>query len=192
MSAEYLLERFGYLAVFVGTFLEGETLLLLGGFFAEQGYLMLPVVVLAAFAGSMSGHMLWFWLGRSRGVGILERYPRASKHCGKGIRLFEKYGAATILVSQYLYGVRISCAIIVGMSRIPLYKFVTYIAISCLSWSIVIALLGYYFGAAVGTILGKAAHAEKYGLIGLLLIAGLVWLYHRNKDKKEEAIIERK
>ncbi len=190
MTAENLLERFGYLAVFLGTFLEGETLLLLAGFFAEKGYLLLPVVVLAAFAGSMSGHLLWFWLGRSRGVGILEKYPRIGKHVGKGVRLFERYGAPTILASQYLYGVRISCAIIVGMSRIPFYKFVTYIAISCLSWSIVIALLGYYFGAAVGTILGRAAHAEKYGLIGLLVIAGLVWLYHRNKDKKEEAIVE--
>lgn len=83
-----------------------------------------------------------------------------------------------------------SCALIVGMSRIPLYKFLTFIAISCLSWSIVIALLGYYFGAAVGTLLGRAAHAEKYGLVALLVIAGIVWLYHRGKDKKEEAIIE--
>src|ERR1700690_3117700 len=32
MSPELLLERFGYLAVFVGTFLEGETILVLSGF----------------------------------------------------------------------------------------------------------------------------------------------------------------
>lgn len=190
MTAELLLEKFGYLAVFFGTFLEGETLLLLAGFFSERGYLLLPVVIAVAFAGSMAGHLFWFWLGRTRGVRILERFPRVNKHLGKGIRLFERYGAPTILVSQYLYGVRISCALIVGMSRIPLYKFLTFIALSCLSWSIVIALLGYYFGAAVGTLLGRAAHAEKYGLIALLVIAGIVWLYHRMKDRKEEAIIE--
>jgi len=190
MSAEVLLEKFGYVAVFLGTFLEGETLLLLAGFFSERGYLLLPLVIVVGFAGSMAGHMFWFWLGRTRGIRILERFPRVGKHFGKGIRLFERYGAPAILVSQYLYGVRVSCAIIVGMSRIPLYKFATYIAISCFTWATLIALLGYYFGAAVGTLLGRAAHAEKYGLIGLLIIAAIVWLYHRRKDKKEEAIIE--
>jgi membrane protein DedA with SNARE-associated domain len=39
MTPELLLQKFGYLAVFVGTFLEGETILVMAGFFAERGYL---------------------------------------------------------------------------------------------------------------------------------------------------------
>src|SRR5688572_33421924 len=37
-----LLDHYGYLAVLVGTVLEGETILILGGFAAHQGYLHLP------------------------------------------------------------------------------------------------------------------------------------------------------
>ena len=46
MSAEALLEQFGYLAVFVGTFLEGEAILIAAGFFATTGLrvITLPVI----------------------------------------------------------------------------------------------------------------------------------------------------
>lgn len=47
---ESLIENYGYLAILIGTFLESETILVLGGFIAHQGYLALPWVILAAFA----------------------------------------------------------------------------------------------------------------------------------------------
>jgi membrane protein DedA with SNARE-associated domain len=39
MTLESILDPYGYLAVLVGTFLEGETILVLGGFAAHRGYL---------------------------------------------------------------------------------------------------------------------------------------------------------
>ena len=190
MSPEILLEKFGYFAVYVGTFLEGETILVLAGFFAQRRYLSLPIVIVVAFLGSLSGHIFWFWLGRKHGVRIFKRYPKMEKHFGKGIRMFERYGAPTIFVSQYLYGLRISCAIIVGLSKISISKFLFYEAISCATWASLIAILGFYFGEAVDRLLGKAAHVEKYGLVVLLLIGFGVWLYHRRKEKKEELVVE--
>src|SRR5215210_310159 len=118
MSPEALLERFGYLAVFVGTFLEGEALLVMAGFFAERGYLNVYTVTGVGFAGSYAGHLFWFWLGRVHGVKLLDRFPKMRKHFGKGIRMFERYGASAIIVTQWLYGLRITCAVIVGLSKI--------------------------------------------------------------------------
>jgi membrane protein DedA with SNARE-associated domain len=190
MSAELLLQKFGYLAVFVGTFLEGETILVLAGFFAERGHLNPIAVVLWGFSGAYIGHIFWFWLGRSQGVKLLDRFPKMKKHFGKGIRMFERYGAAAIFITQWLYGLRITCAVIIGISRISTVKFLIYEAITCAIWSVVIAGLGYVFGTAVERILGRAAHIEKYGLI-VLVAAGLaVWLYHRRKEKRENAAVE--
>ena len=59
-----LIQNYGYWAVFVGTFIEGETILLLGGFAAHRGYLALPWVIVAAFFGSLCGDQLFFFLGR--------------------------------------------------------------------------------------------------------------------------------
>jgi membrane protein DedA with SNARE-associated domain len=42
MTLEPFVEAYGYLAVLAGTFVEGETILVLGGFAASRGYLGLP------------------------------------------------------------------------------------------------------------------------------------------------------
>ena len=187
MSPELLLERFGYLAVFVGTFLEGEAILVMAGFFAERGYLNAVTVAVVAFVGAYAGHVFWFWLGRRHGVRLLDRFPRMKAHFGRGIRLFERYGAAAIVITQWLYGLRITCAVVVGMSRISVMKFMVYEGVSCAVWAATITALGYYFGAAVEVVLGKAENVEKWALITIVAVAVGVWLYHRWKERRAES-----
>src|ERR1041385_7270623 len=172
MTPELLLHKFGYVAVFVGTFLEGETILVMAGFFAERGCLHFPGVVVTAFGGAFVGHMFWFWLGRTQGVKLLDRMPRMKKHFGRGIRIFERYGAPAIFITQWLYGLRVTCAVIIGISRISVLKFLVLEAFTCLIWAAVISALGYFFGRAVESVLGRAAHIEKWGLL-ILIVAGV-------------------
>jgi membrane protein DedA with SNARE-associated domain len=186
MSPELLLHKFGYFAVFIGTFLEGETILVMAGFFAERGYLEIFTVALVAAAGAYTGHAFWFWLGRTQGVRLLDRFPKMKKHFGRGIRIFERYGAPAIFITQWLYGLRVTCAVIIGISRISVLKFLVLEAFTCLIWAAVISALGYFFGRAVESVLGRAAHIEKWGLL-ILVVAGVgIWLYHRAKEKREE------
>ncbi|MDQ3281966.1 MAG: DedA family protein [Acidobacteriota bacterium] len=187
MSPESMLEQFGYLAVFLGTFLEGEAILVAAGFFASRGHLDVRLVTLVAFAGSYIGHVFWFWLGRAHGVRLLDRFPSMKRHFGQGVRVFERYGAAAIIITQWIYGLRITCAVIIGMSRISLVKFLIYEAVSCGLWAAVITALGYYFGRAIESVLGRVENLEKYGIAIIILIAVGFWLYHRWKDKKETA-----
>lgn len=187
MTPELLLQKFGYLAVFVGTFLEGETILVMAGFFAERGYLKLPFVIVTACAGAYVGHVFWFWLGRTQGVKLLDRFPKMKRHFGKGIRLFERYGAPAIFITQWLYGLRITCAVIIGISKVSTIKFLIYEALTCIVWAIIIGTAGFYFGRAVERVLGRAAHIEKYGLLVLLVVGIGLWAYHRWKEKREES-----
>jgi membrane protein DedA with SNARE-associated domain len=187
MSPELLLHKFGYLAVVIGTFLEGETILVMAGFFSERGYLEFFLVVLCAFAGAYIGHVFWFFLGRKQGVKLLDRFPKMKKHFGKGIRMFERYGAPAIFITQWLYGLRITCAVIIGISRISTIKFLVYEAITCIVWAFVITSAGYYFGRAVERVLGRAAHIEKWGLLVLLVVGIGIWAYHQWKEKRENA-----
>ena len=55
MDLQNIIETYGYAVILIATFLEGETILILGGFVAHRGYLMLPWVILAAFIGSLCG-----------------------------------------------------------------------------------------------------------------------------------------
>lgn len=187
MQAELLLQKFGYLAVFIGTFLEGETILVMAGFFAERGYLQLLLVIVTAFGGAYVGHVFWFWLGRTQGVKLLDRFPKMKKHFGKGIRMFERYGAPAIFITQWLYGLRVTCAVIIGISRISAVKFMVYEAVTCAVWAVIIGCAGFYFGRAVESVLGKAAHIEKWGLLVLVVVGLAVWGYHQWKERRDEA-----
>lgn len=187
MSPESLLQDFGYLAIFVGTFLEGEAILVAAGFFASRNYLDPVGVGAVAFAGAYLGHLFWFWLGRVHGVRLLDRFPRMKRHFGKGVRVFERYGAAAIILTQWLYGLRITCAVIIGMSKISLLKFFVYQAVSCAVWVVIVTAAGYYFGRAIERVLGRVEHIEKYGLLFIAVIAIGFWLWHRWKERREDA-----
>ena len=78
MSIEFLkhvIEQYGYIALFIGTFLEGETILLLAGFAAHspEFHLDLTWVIVAAFAGSLSGDQTAFFVGRYWGKKLMAR-----------------------------------------------------------------------------------------------------------------------
>jgi len=185
MAPEALLHQFGSLAVFIGTFLEGEAILITAGFFASRGYLAPFLVGLVAFAGAYLGHLFWFWLGRKHGVKLLDRFPRLKKHFGKGVRVFERYGAAAIIITQWLYGLRLTAAVIIGMSRISVVKFIAYEALACAIWAAVITGAGFYFGRAIEAVLGRVENIEKYVLLAIAAVAIGMWAYHQWKERKE-------
>ena len=59
MTFEYLVSHYGYVALVIGTFFEGETILIAAGFAAHGGYLKLQWVTLAAFLGSLAGDQFY-------------------------------------------------------------------------------------------------------------------------------------
>jgi hypothetical protein len=92
---QQFLHDFGYFALFLGTFFEGETILVLAGFLAFRGYMDINLVVVVAFFGSYAGDQLWYFMGRKHGrkcsrasrAGNDGRpgagtYPQASGHLG--------------------------------------------------------------------------------------------------------------
>ena len=93
MSLAELFATYGYYAVFLGTFIEGETVLLLGGIAAHRGYLDLPTVIAVAFAGGWLGDQFYFFLGRRYGQAILMRFPALQIQAQKAQRLTQRYHA---------------------------------------------------------------------------------------------------
>jgi membrane protein DedA with SNARE-associated domain len=186
MHPAALLHHFGYLAIFAGTFLEGETILVLAGFFASRGRLALPLVVIAGAGGAYLGHVFWFWLGRSQGKAILHRFPHFEQQMTRILALIERYGAGAIFFTQYLYGLRVVSAVVFGLSKLSRRKFLLYQAISCAVWAALIACLGFYFGRAVARVLGKAQQVEKWAILFIVLLGGTIFLVHRLRQRHVE------
>jgi len=183
---EYL-ELHGYWVLFIGTFLEGEAVLVMAGFLAFEGYLNIGGVILTAFAGSFLGDQFYFYLGYFKGRGLLRRFHAIARKFREALRLIEKYGAFVAFISRYTYGFRIVLPIILGVTTLPPRTFLWINLASALSWAILFALGGYLFGKSASYFLGDLGRYEHYlmlALLGFIITAWLVHLYHAWRLKR--------
>jgi membrane protein DedA with SNARE-associated domain len=181
---EAIIETYGYLAVLIGTFLEGETILVMGGFAAHQGYMHLPRVIAAAFVGTLFGDQLYFYLGRRHSQALLARRPHWKERVARAHGLVERYQYPLLLGFRFLYGLRAVIPFVIGMSRIPTGLFVLLNIVGALVWAILIGTSGYLFGHAVEAVITDIKHYELE-VFGLLGIVGLfLWFLHIRGRKK--------
>jgi membrane protein DedA with SNARE-associated domain len=176
MSLEAFFGTYGYPALLVGTFFEGETFLVLAGFAASLGYLDIPWVILFAFVGTLSGDQVFFYLGRRHSAMVqsfLDYYPAWQNRIGRVQGLIERYQTALVFVFHFLYGLRIAFLLVIGLSRIPAGKFFILNFFSALVWAIVIGMVGYLFGSALAMIVGDLKDLENYILVGIAMIGGI-------------------
>jgi membrane protein DedA with SNARE-associated domain len=184
MDLQSIIEHYGYAAIFIGTFLEGETVLVLAGLAAHQGYLVLTWVILAAFLGSLCGDQLFFYLGRKHSQAVLSRRPTWKKKAESVNRILNKYQTPMILSFRFLYGLRTVTPFVIGMSRVSVKKFIVLNAVGALIWAAAIGSGGYLFGLALQVYIGKVEHYEVLVFAIIALLGLLIWIvhfYHRRK-----------
>jgi membrane protein DedA with SNARE-associated domain len=179
---ESLITQWGYLAVLVGTLFEGETVLVLGGFAAHQGYLRLDLVVASAFAGSLCGDQLWFWVGRRFGRRWMERHPGKVGAIDKVTALLDRWGGWFVLSFRFLYGLRSVSPVAIGLTSIPALRFAGLNLIAAAVWAAAVGTLGYVCGNAVEAILGKLEHWEHRILVAGAIILVLFALHRLVKQ----------
>ena len=175
-----LLPHYGLLAVFIGTFLEGEGVLLGARILAGSG-LLHPVSVWATAAiGAWTGHLVWFWVGRHFGVRYLfPRFKRLQEQVDQADRVIRRHPGTAILILQYLYGARIIGAIAFGLTHLSLAWFLFYEALNCVVWAAVVESLGYFIGEEVI----RFFHGWGQWIWIILSIAAVIWIFPHLKPK---------
>jgi membrane protein DedA with SNARE-associated domain len=187
MSLSELILTYGYAAIGIGTFLEGETILVLGGFAAHRGYLELPWVLVSAFLGTLFGDQLYFYIGRTKGQSVLDKRPVWKSKSEKVFSLLEKHQVLLILGFRFLYGLRTVTPFVLGASKIaPLYFTILNI-LGAFTWTIVIGVLGYLFGHAIEVIIGDIKSYELWLFIGLAALGVVIWSVHLLLKKRVSA-----
>lgn len=182
---ETLVRTYGYWALLIGTFFEGETILIIGGLLAQLGYLNLPSVMLVAFIGSFSGDQFYFHLGRLKGIELLARFPNWQKRIRKAHQLIERYRDFIMLGFRFVYGMRIMTPFVLAMDkRVKTSRFVILNAIGALIWSVAVAGGGYLFGHALEIVIKDI---KRYQLALILIIASVgivLWIVHKYRENK--------
>jgi membrane protein DedA with SNARE-associated domain len=182
MSLPQLLSDHGYAAVFVGALLEGETILLLAGFAAHQGYLSLPAVIGVAFVGGTLGDQAFFWIGRAFGPALIARWPSVARHAPRVQALLRRWDAPLVIGIRFMYGLRISGPIVIGACDLSAWRFAVFNAIGAAIWAPLVGGLGYVFGHALALVLDDMRNVEIAALVIVVVGAvGLAWWHRRRR-----------
>jgi membrane-associated protein len=167
LSATSWLASLGALGVFlvlfaetgllIGFFLPGDSLLFTAGLFCTTRataavHLSLPLVLIAAAAGALSGAQVGFLIGRRGGRAMLARVRNRQLHAGmeRADTLFARYGyAKAIVLARFIPVVRTVLNPLAGMLDVPTAVFTGWQVLGGLVWSIGVTLAGYALGASV-------------------------------------------
>jgi membrane protein DedA with SNARE-associated domain len=188
MSIEILIQKFGYLAILIGAFLEGETILVIGGFAAHQGYLNLPYVICSAFVGTLFGDQLFFFIGRFKGKQFLNRRPNWQLRIEKARCLLDRHHNLIIIGFRFVYGIRTVTPFVLGMSNVKTWRFVLLNILSAMVWAIGIGTAGYFFGVTIEAIIDNIKHYERIIILGIAILGLFIWGIRllRRKNRKNK------
>jgi len=175
---QYLVTHYGYAAILVGTFAEGETVLVLGGLAAHRGYLELPWVLVCAFVGTLLGDQLFFHVGRLKGARVLEKRPHWRLRAERALALLAKHQTPMAVGFRFLYGLRTVTPFLLGASGVSPGRFLLLNAIGAAAWSAVIGGVGYLLGQTVELLLGDVKRYELWLFAGAAGVGLVVWCVH--------------
>jgi len=181
-----LLHQYGYLMIFLGTLAEGESLLVLGSYFAHRGYLDLGGVMLTAFVGAVCGDQLFFHLGRRHAKGLLERFPRLRDKVNVALRRVEDHQVKVVLSMRFLWGLRIALPVALGLTNMSARRYLLVNLLSAAIWSTVFSLAGYGVSRVLSQVIGNLHHYEWWIAGGLLLIAVIAAAWHFGRPHRPD------
>lgn len=189
MTLESLIETYGYLAIFVITFIEGETIVILAGIAAHLGFLELPWVIATAIAGSVSGDQLWYYVGRHWGPKIIARRLSWQQGAQKVYRLLERHQYWLILTFRFYYGLRNVTPFVVGSAQIPRLRYFVLNFIGAIVWASCFASAGYFLGRAFEEFIDDYHRYALYVIGGAVALGLAIWLItllrHRQRARQQ-------
>jgi membrane protein DedA with SNARE-associated domain len=189
------LVHYGYWAVAAllllesaGVPLPGETILLLASFLAYSEHeLQLPWVIVVGTVASTAGGEFGFALGRHGGRPLIERYRHLfsirAETVERGDQLFERYGAATVFLARFIFGMRVLASLLAGALHMPWRKFFVFNFFGAAVWVTAICGAGYLFGGHWG----RLAHDLRRFDLAVIIVVAVVALWFWWRSRKRNA-----
>jgi membrane protein DedA with SNARE-associated domain len=183
-TLEFLVHH-GYLVLLVWVFLEQAglplpsiPLLLAAGALAGMNRLNFGVSLLLCVVACVAADTIWYELGRTKGIKILQWLCKISLEPDSCVRrtegLFEKQGAKSLLVAKFLPGLNTVATPLAGIFHMKLRRFLAFDALGAILWAGTYLGLGYIFSGQIEKI---ALKAQQFGGGMVGLIAGALALY---------------
>lgn len=192
---EYLIEviqNWGYLAVFLGSLVEGESVILVATFMAHLGYLSLTKIMIIAFCGTLFADQALYYVGRYYGQAIIQKFHRLHAPANRAFKLLHSWDIWFILSFRFIWGIRTISPIVIGSSGITPQRYTPLNLIAAIVWTVISCVGGYMLSGVIEDI---GLHVIKRylglftaGIVICIIVFVMIkrWLKKRYEQMGEE------
>ncbi len=189
-----VIQSFGYAGVALLMLAENlfppipsEVILPLTGFLVDRGELGFVPTLLVATAGSLTGALALYALGRWGGRGLILRYGRVLRvkesDLDRAEDWFDRYVGAVVLFGRMVPGLRSLVSTPAGLSEMPLSRFVLLTALGSGVWNTLLIGSGWLLGenwSQVAGVVGSISDPALALLAIAAVVAVCIWCWRRN------------
>jgi membrane protein DedA with SNARE-associated domain len=166
--------------------LPGESVLLFASFLAHENHeLNLGLIMVVATVACTLGDNLGYWIGFRGGRTLLDRHRSffhiSDRMMQRGEKLFEDYGAVTILFARFVFGMRVIAGPMAGVLRMPWRKFAVYNFLGAAAWVATISTVGYMLGRHWNNVVQVVTRVNGVVILALALLLFYVWWHKRRR-----------
>jgi len=166
----------------IGLALPDEAILSFAGYLTSKNNLQLLPTLISAFAGTISGISISFFIGRRFGVKIIDKigihFHVTKEKLEQSNIWLTKYGNWLFFFGYFIPVVKHLTAITAGSAKVKYSIFALYAYTGGLVWSFTFVLLGFYFGRKWTKLIERVqGNILLIILIGLLIL--LIWVIYK-------------
>jgi membrane protein DedA with SNARE-associated domain len=172
-----LLLSYKYVIVFLGSVFEGDATLLCASFLARRHVMSFAAVLVTAAAATTLFNELLFYVSRKKGKDFLrkrvDRHPRYERVQ----RWVNRRSVVLLLVSRYLFGLRLAIPIACGATGMRAVTFTVVNTAGAVLWVVPVGLVGYFVGNALEGVWHELRPWEWHIACGVVVLvtALLAW-----------------
>ncbi|MGO8872252.1 MAG: DedA family protein [Acidimicrobiales bacterium] len=192
---EHFLETWGYLAVFVLSFISSmglpvgsEVAIIYGGVLAsgqipdEPHHLNLVVVIvvatLAELLGSLAGYLIGYFGGRPLVDRVGKYVLLTHRDLDRAEAWFARRGEPVVFFGRFIPLLRSFVSFAAGLGEMAIAKFVVFTVLACAIWCTALSCLGYSLGSSYSRVLKGFSYAG-YVAAALFVLAVIGLFAHR-------------
>lgn len=174
---------YGYVIMFLASYIEGGLSMLAGGFLVSLGYFNLGGVIFTMFLGDILSDIMWYMVGYYGGNRILRKISKIFKITEARIEKIkmklEKNAGKILITVKLTTGLCLATIITSGTIRMRLKKFLFFDTVGSILWSAMVVILGYFFGQSYIFLNNIITFGGL--VIVIILIAVIIFYYFFNK-----------
>lgn len=182
---------FSETGLLLGFFLPGDSLLFTAGLFAASGHLDYWWLCISLNTAAILGNTTGYAIGSRAGQALYKREDSfffKKKHLIATKHFYEKYGAMTIILAQFMPFARTFAPVVAGIAEMKYAHFIRYNIIGAIAWIWGICSAGYFLGRSFPKI-AENLHIAVAIIIFFSILPGLIkYIQVKRSNKNTEEV----